>query len=297
MLTYGFFDSVGHDRVYNAEQMSNYFEGLVSDGVYQSIGNAFEVTAGAGMNVKVGTGRGIIKSRWVNNDQEIILPISPSSPAYPRYTNIVLRLDTENRRIELATVDGTPASTPIAPTPTRSGNIYELVIAQVIVITGSTDIQQSQIFDTRANSELCGWVASLVQNLDTSTLFEQWVAKYNEQFETFKQAYDDWFEDLTENLNVDTYIQEYSKEASLYDLTPVEDMFEIPLNMTGYTYESGDIIQVFINGLLASPSEDYVLDTTPATPVVRLVMIQPEAAFDFNQVTIKALKSKIGFNS
>ena len=45
MITSGFFNSINHDRVYNAEEMSNYFEGLVTSGIYEMIGGAFEVTA------------------------------------------------------------------------------------------------------------------------------------------------------------------------------------------------------------------------------------------------------------
>lgn len=32
-ITCGFFDSVSGDRTYDADQMSTYFEGLISDGV------------------------------------------------------------------------------------------------------------------------------------------------------------------------------------------------------------------------------------------------------------------------
>lgn len=38
-VTYGFFNSVNGDRKYNADQMSSYFDGLVTDGVYEKIGD------------------------------------------------------------------------------------------------------------------------------------------------------------------------------------------------------------------------------------------------------------------
>lgn len=280
MLTYGFFDSVNGDRVYNAEQMSNYFKGLITDGVYQSIGSAFQVLAGSGMTVTIGTGRAVIDSRWVNNDSIATLDISPASSVYPRYTNIVLRLDTSNRRIELATVDGVPSSTPVAPEPTRTGGIYELVLARVIVITGATAIPQTSIFDTRANSELCGWVTSLIQTIDTEGLFLQWTAKYNEQFEAFKTAYDAWFDNLTQELIVGTYIEKYTKT--------VTGSSSIPLDMTGYTYAADDVIFVFKNGLKLTDM-DWVYyngninlwDTVESDSVIEIVV----------------LKSKIGMNS
>ena len=48
MVTYGFFNSVDGDRRYTADQMSNYFKGLISDGVYEGLGSALVVTAGDG---------------------------------------------------------------------------------------------------------------------------------------------------------------------------------------------------------------------------------------------------------
>ena len=42
-FTYGFYNSKNHDRTYNAEQMSSIFDGLIEDGIYESIGGAFLV--------------------------------------------------------------------------------------------------------------------------------------------------------------------------------------------------------------------------------------------------------------
>ena len=60
-ITYGFFNAIKqsdgtYDRTYNADQMSTYFEGLVSDGVYESVDDAMQVLAGTGMQVQVGAG-------------------------------------------------------------------------------------------------------------------------------------------------------------------------------------------------------------------------------------------------
>lgn len=52
-VTYGFFNSVNGDRKYNADQMSSYFDGLVTDGVYEKIGDALIVKAGTGMQVSI----------------------------------------------------------------------------------------------------------------------------------------------------------------------------------------------------------------------------------------------------
>lgn len=67
-VTYGFFNSVEGDRRYDADQMSNYFKGLISNGVYEGVGSALQVLAGTGMSVNVQTGRAIIDCKWINLD-------------------------------------------------------------------------------------------------------------------------------------------------------------------------------------------------------------------------------------
>ena len=55
-LTYGFYNSINHDRRYNATQMSQLFDGIINDGVFANIGTAMVVTAGTGLTVTVGLG-------------------------------------------------------------------------------------------------------------------------------------------------------------------------------------------------------------------------------------------------
>ena len=163
-ITYGFFNSVNGDRKYNADQMSNYFEGLVTDGVYENIGNGLSVEAGSGMNVTVGSGRAIIGMKWLKNDSAITVPITTASATLPRYTAIVARLNVLNRLMTITTVDGTPGSSPVKPTPTVSNTIKELVLAYVLVPANSTSISASNITDTRSDDTVCGWVTGLLPN-------------------------------------------------------------------------------------------------------------------------------------
>ena len=56
-LEYGFFNSVGGDRKYNADDMSSYYQGLISDGVVNHYEDSMQVISGEGMNVIVSKGR------------------------------------------------------------------------------------------------------------------------------------------------------------------------------------------------------------------------------------------------
>ena len=56
MIKYGFFNSVGGDRKYNADDISNFFVKLISDGVFATPATCMQVTAGTGLNVAVAAG-------------------------------------------------------------------------------------------------------------------------------------------------------------------------------------------------------------------------------------------------
>ena len=251
-VTYGFFNAIDSDRVYNADQMSEYFKGLISDGVFESVGNALYVQQEAtpSMNVKVGTGRAIINCKWLENDAVEILPISAASVAYPRYTAVVVRLDMSERTMSIVTKDGTPSASPVKPQMTSTDSIKEICLAMIYVGANVTKITQANIQDTRGTN-LCGWITGLIRQVDTSELYDQYQTAFEEYYEQMRTAFDEWFADLTEDLNVDTYIKRFSQR-----LTYTGTFTFAP---TGYTYESTDIFEVFINGLLGIPNTDYFI--------------------------------------
>lgn len=146
-ITYGYFDSINGDRKYNADQMSEYFDGIVSDGVFQSVGGALAVSAQStpDMSVKVASGRAIINNKWIKNDADITLPITAASTAYARITSVVVQLDPANRLIRITTKDGTPSGSPVAPEITEN----ELEIARITVAANATSISGSVIIDKR----------------------------------------------------------------------------------------------------------------------------------------------------
>lgn len=251
-VTYGFFNALDGDRVYNADQMSEYFKGLISDGVFESVGDALYVQQEAtpSMNVKVGTGRAIINCKWLENDAVAIIPITAASVAYPRYTAVVVRLDMSERTMSIVTKDGTPSASPVKPQMTNTDSIKEICLAMIYVSAGVTRITQANIQDTRGTS-LCGWITGLIRQVDTSELYDQYQTAFEEYYTQMRTAFDEWFADLTEDLNVDTYVKRFSQR-----LTYTAPFTFAP---TGYTYESTDIFEVFINGLLGIPNTDYFI--------------------------------------
>lgn len=288
MLSYGFFDSLNGDRKYTADQMSKMFEGLISSGIFENVGNKFLVSASSGLSVSVGTGRAYFDGRWVYNDSAVSVSLTASSASLSRYTAVVLRLDKGERIISIETIDGTASSNPVKPAIVRSGDIYDVCLAYVYVGAGATTITQANIEDTRTNTSVCGYVTGLIDQVDTSQLFLQWQTAYENYYTATKQQLDDFMAALTQELRVNTYVKEYKKTVSL-DYT---DSRNISLDMTGYTYDSKDLFFVSFNGLAALPTTDYTLDTTGVTPVLTVNMVGTSGVTE--EVVVRVIKSIIG---
>ena len=287
-ITYGFFNSVSGDRTYDADDMSEYFDGLISNGVYENVGGALQVMAvSSGMAVNVQTGRGIINCKWINNNSVLTLDITAAHAILNRWTAVVMRLDVVNRLMTITTKDGTPATNPVKPTMTNNASMVELCLAYIYVGAGVGSISQANITDMRGTSS-CGWVTGLIRQVDTSQLFLQYQTAFENYYNEMTEEFTEWFDSLTEQLNVNTYIHKYYKRTVLQ--SGVSNI--IPMNMTGYTYDSSDVISVYINGLYAAPNVDYYLDTSGSVP-----QLHPNASAAGTEVLIVVLKSKIGFNT
>ena len=322
MLTYGFFNSLNGDRTYNADQISSMFEGLLSDGVFNGVGSSFQVTNGTGLSVNVGTGRAWLEDRWAKNDAIVAVPISAASVTLSRYTAVVLRKNITTRKVELTTIDGEAAETPTKPSIVRAGDIYDLCLAYVLVGPNATSISQSDITDTRSDSSVCGWVTGIIEQVDVSTLFAQWETAYNESIanmEDFEQGleeemeqwqegiqaemsawelqqknnFDAWLDTLTEELNVNTYVEDYWKTQTFTSGTS----HTVTLDMTNYTYAAEDVITAWINGLIAVAGTDYTIDTTGAAPVLTFTQFKAATSGEPYSVVVQVIKSRIGFAS
>ncbi|SDN05949.1 hypothetical protein [Acetanaerobacterium elongatum] len=158
----GFFNSSDGDRVYDATDFAAYFGNLVSNGVFYASATNLQATPGNGLAVSVAEGSAWINGYRYENTDDLNLPLTTANGSNPRIDRIVVRLSQVSRNIQLAVVDGTPAATPSAPALTRTSDVYELGIADVLIPAAATSIATNNITDTRLNTSLCGLVNSLV---------------------------------------------------------------------------------------------------------------------------------------
>ncbi|HBT64600.1 MAG TPA: hypothetical protein DEB10_08080 [Ruminococcaceae bacterium] len=158
----GFFNSSDGDRIYDAADFAAYFGSLVSNGVFYMTATNLQVSPSIGLAVIVAAGSAWINGYRYENTDDLNLPLTTANGSNPRIDRIVVRLSQISRSIQIAVVDGTPAATPVAPALTRTSDVYELCLADVLVPTAATSIVSNNIVDTRLNTGICGLVNSLV---------------------------------------------------------------------------------------------------------------------------------------
>lgn len=295
--TCGFYNAVKqedgtYDRVYNAEQLGNMFEGIISDGVYEAVDDALIVKSKSGMTVEVGAGRAVAGSKWLKNDAKKDITLAASHATLNRWSAIAVRFDHSNRTADIIEIAGTVASSPTKPLPVHTDSTDDLFLAYIYVAKGASEIRQMDISDVRADNNVCGWVTGVVVQVNTSQLFLQYQDAYEKQLATMQdwqkqqeEAFDTWFSTLTNQLQVNTYVDQYHK---VVELTTSQDTFS--LDMTGYEYASTDIFLVNVNGIMLVRDKDYSVDLTKS-----LVQIKTTEDLDaYNIVEISILKSRVG---
>lgn len=280
-----------YDRVYSAEDFSSYLDQLVGNGVFPNPSTQLQVRAGTDMQIIVGSGQGWIYGHKLVNTADLPLTVANSDVLLNRIDCVIFYADFINREMGIEILQGTPAAQPTAPQLTRNANRYEMSLATITINKQTSAITQAMITDTRADSTVCGWVQGLIQQVDTSTLFTQWQTAYSDYYDTMTTAFNAWMQTLTEQLRVNTYIQEYKKFVQL----TASSSKIIPLDMSGYTYEASDIMFVIINGLVAAENVDYLIDTRQTPPEVHVNLVGSTNVAD--EVEIRVLKSIIGINT
>lgn len=217
MIEYGFFDSNNHDRVYNSKNFSDYFEGLIHDGVYLYVGEQFKVSPGEGMSVIVGTGRAKILNRYVKNTTLLPVDISASDSIYPRIDAIVVGIDMNERIGTIKSIQGIPGEYPQNPEIPSDENVRYYVLAYVRIDANAANIPFENIRDMRGTSE-CPWVAGILEPIDLGGIADQYRAMINKFEEESREIIDKLQanKEIVDNLAVQ--IEEIQNLKQLVDL-------------------------------------------------------------------------------
>ncbi|HBJ2609730.1 TPA: phage tail protein [Clostridium botulinum] len=193
------FNSVNGDRRYKAEDFREYFASFISNGVFPNPSNSLQVIANNDMTITIKAGKGWINGAIYINTDDYILNIDVADGVLNRIDRVVLRMDTTERKIYAYVKKGIFASSPTAPMLQRDADAYELGIADIYVRAGVISIIQSNITDLRLSKELCGMVHGTIDQVDTTTIFNQYLEWYKNI--TGKTEQD--LQNIKENLETD----------------------------------------------------------------------------------------------
>lgn len=180
-MRYGLFNSINGDRKYKSEEFSEYFATFIGNGIFVNPSDCLQILAvGDSMKIIVRPGKAWINGRYLVNDENFEYTLSPGDATMNRIDRIVVRCDYTERKMSVSVKKGALSASPIAPTLKRDADAYELALADVYVAKGALTIVQSAITDTRLKNALCGLMHGVVNQVDTTTIFNQYQSWFND---------------------------------------------------------------------------------------------------------------------
>lgn len=240
----GFFNSVNHDRLYDAEQVSSMFDGMIIDGVYENYGEAFMITAYPDSNsaVMIGTGRAWFDHTWILNDSQYLLTLDPPNELLGRIDAIVLDIDkrTDVRKNSIVYIRGTEAVQPANPVLIKE-DLHTQYPLCYITRNAEIDapISQSDI-NIRVGKSDCPFVVGVLEAQNLENLMAQLDSEFNEWWDGIKATLDD---NVVTNLQqqIDELKEKVDSDSALVGLLtkPVYDKFKT--GDFGITYKKTDL--------------------------------------------------------
>ena len=292
----GFYNAINGDRKYTADDMNKPYARVVADGVFATnLGTPSTdlqvVASGTGMRVTVQAGQAIVGHKWFENEAPILVTVPANTALYSRIDSVIIQVDkrSSGRTGSVIYRTGEPAQSPSAPAVTQNANVTAYRVANILVSPAATSISQTAITDRRGTAD-CPWVTALIQQVDTSALWLQYQTAFAEQYAAFTAQYEeykrqqqaDWsafIETLTEDLDVTMNMLELT-----HSHTTAGSESTISIGIAEYN-PATDILEVYINGLKADPSE-YTAGPSSITLATAL-----ESG---NTVLFRVLKAVIG---
>lgn len=215
-FTSGFYNALNHDRQYEAIQVGSIFDGVIEDGIFETIGQKFMVTAsGNGLVVNVGTGRAWFNHTWSLNDAILPVEMDEAELVLDRIDAVVLEVDSSlsGRTNAIKTVKGTPSSQPVKPTLINTEEVHQYPLAYVSIAAEQTLIEQSDI-ENAVGTSATPFVIGVLEMMDVDALIAQWQTQFEnimrddqQDFENWeiltKAAYEAWFAGVQEQMEED----------------------------------------------------------------------------------------------
>ena len=181
----GFFNAIKqtdgtYDLTYDAVDFANYFNKIVSNGVFGSPSGQLRVVPKSGLTITVKAGKAYIGGYWYELTEDVDMTVSANTGSYQKKYVVSLFLDTDNREIKLYVGER------ITDKPQAIDKPYLLWLATFELDAGVTTITQAMITDRRPDKDYCGYVTGLIDSVDYEGILDQQTAQFNEWFDNVK---------------------------------------------------------------------------------------------------------------
>lgn len=198
-----FWNSNSGDRKYDAQSFEKWLKKFFTSGVFEG---DLQVLASSGMTVQVQTGYSNLNGKVGLFESATNVTLSAANSRYPRIDTIIIERNDVDRVIQIDKVTGAYTGKnpqPTAPIWDETQGIYQLVLAQIYVGAGVSSISQEDITDKRTDTDVCGYIAGTVNEMD----FSQFTAQFEAYFSTFEATqlaeFEEWFDHMKDQLDSD----------------------------------------------------------------------------------------------
>ena len=176
----GFFDSVGNDRLYSADQMNLPYNRLISNGIFAaqdgSASTDFAVqSANNGMHITVKKGQGLFADKWFISDSDLDIVVPSNSGGASRIDSVIIQVDTRTSGRFGAVVYRTGGTS--APSINTDPDVKEYRVANIATAPNVTTVANGMIRDFRGTSS-CPWIKSLIYEPDNAARIDNFLATY-----------------------------------------------------------------------------------------------------------------------
>lgn len=225
-VTSGFFNGQKNtdgtiDRLYDADDISSMFDGLITDGIFASIGGQFacsiDKTAFDALVVKVDTGKAWFNKTWIINNTVLTITLDPADSVRDRIDAIVIDINKEERKNTIQYIPGIPSSDPIEPTlaTDKDSPHKQYALCYIRVNHGTTNSNDLKFHE---NGRVANFITAPLSTIDSKTFLEGWnndfQGLYDSQQAELVEALKNLGKDSEERVNAEITTWKEGQQAS-----------------------------------------------------------------------------------
>ena len=210
-FSFGFYNALNHDRLYDAVQVSEIFDGIIQDGVYSTIGDHFVVRPANSDNmVIVGSGRAWFDHTWNKNDADLPVPAPQPDLLMYRYDALVIDINSNvaYRENTITWVEGVASlNNPVKPTLIHTTDHNQYPLCYVRRRPNVNRIETADI-ENAVGTDACPFVTGLLQQISITDLLTQWGTEWDAFLQSYEDQADTWMTDWERDMTTWTTTQQ-----------------------------------------------------------------------------------------